>query len=171
MPSITSWMRLEPRSRDAEMNSSLQARIYDPLWLLARQWQFGEFQGEDNGSPVLARWNADSAPLTRYFSGAIKPSTQIKAPKYDRSMPLETLVEREAVFQPEKIRLAAEAGQQFLRVLDQQPIAPPALEKYRDAFVREFSFQPAERDALDPESRAYFDLVATRTPDARRLLR
>ena len=37
MPSITSWMRLEPRSRNAEMNTSLQARIYDPLWLLARQ--------------------------------------------------------------------------------------------------------------------------------------
>ena len=83
MPSITSWMRLEPRSRDAEMNTSLQARIYDPLWLLARQWQFGEFQGEDNGSPVISRWNGEAAPLTRYFSGAITPNTQIKAPKYD----------------------------------------------------------------------------------------
>ncbi len=177
MPSITSWIRLEPRSRDAEMNSSLQARIYDPLWLLARQWQFGEFQGEDNGTPVLARWSADSAPLTRYFSGAIKPNSQIKAPKYDRGLPLETLVEREAVrpaqqqtAQPEKLRLAAEAGQHFLRMLDQQPIAPPALQKYHDAFVREFSFPAAERDALDPESRAFFDLVAKRVPDARRLL-
>ena len=66
MPSITSWMRLEPRSRDAEMNASLQARIYDPLWLLARQWQLGEFQGEDNGSPVIARWRAEGAPLTRH---------------------------------------------------------------------------------------------------------
>ena len=31
------------------MDTSLQARIYDPLWLLPRQWQFGEFEGEDNG--------------------------------------------------------------------------------------------------------------------------
>jgi hypothetical protein len=37
MPSITSWMRLELRSRNAEMSTSLQARIYDPFWLLARQ--------------------------------------------------------------------------------------------------------------------------------------
>ena len=81
MPSITSWMRLEPRSRDAEMNTSLQARIYDPLWLLARQWQFGEFQGEDNGSPVMARWRAESAPLTRYHAGAIKPNDQVDAPQ------------------------------------------------------------------------------------------
>ena len=145
MASITSWMRLEPRSRDAEMSSSLQARIYDPLWLLARQWQFGEFQGEDNGSPVMARWRAESAPLTRYFSGAIKPNTQIKAPKYDRSLPLETLVERETVrpaqqqtAQPEKLRLAAEAGQQFLRMLDQQPIAPPALDNIATLSSRVF---------------------------------
>src|SRR5215203_6297363 len=138
MPSITSWMRLEPRNRDAEMNTSLQARIYDPLWLLARQWQLGEFEGEDNGSPVIARWNAESAPLTRYFAGAIKPETQIKAPKYDPSMPLETLVERERARpvakqtpQPEKLRLAAEAGQHFLRMLDQQPIGRELLDKYR----------------------------------------
>ena len=65
MPSITSWMRLEPRSRSAEMKTSLQARIYDPLWLLARQWQLGEFQGEDNGSPVIASWRAETARLTR----------------------------------------------------------------------------------------------------------
>ena len=176
MPSITSWMRLEPRSRDAEMNSSLQARIYDPLWLLARQWQLGEFQGEDNGSPVIARWNAESASLTRYFSGPVDPDTPVKAPKYDPRMPLETLVEREAVrpavtqtSQPEKLRLAAEAGQQFLRMLDQQPIQRESLDKYRDAFVREFSFLPDQRDALDADSRAFFDLVATRVPDARRL--
>jgi len=74
MPSITSWMRLEPRSRNAEMNTSLQARVYDPLWLLARQWQFGEFQGEDNGSPVMARSRVESARLTRYHSGAMNPT-------------------------------------------------------------------------------------------------
>src|SRR5215204_692884 len=130
-PSITSWMRLEPRSRNAEMNASLQARIYDPLWLLARQWQLGEFQGEDNGSPVMARWRAECAPLTRYHSGAIKPNDRIDAPNYHgRRMPLETLVEREIVrpatdqiSQPEKLRLAAEAGQQFLRMLELQPLS------------------------------------------------
>lgn len=176
MPSITSWMRLEPGSRDAKMGSSLQARIYDPLWLLARQWQLGEFQGEDNGTPVIARWNAESAPLTRYFSGPVDPATQTKAPKYDRNVPLETLVEREIVrpaaeqtAQPEKLRLAAESGQQFLRALDEQPIARAALDKYREAFIREFPFLPEQRDALDADSRAFFDLVATRVPDGRRL--
>src|SRR5215217_6964630 len=118
MPSITSWMRLEPRRRRAAMNTSLQARIYDPLWLLARQWQLGEFQGEDNGSPVMARWRAEAARLTRYHSGPIAPNTRVNAPSYDGGrMPLETLVEREEIrpatsqtAMPEKLRLAAEAG-------------------------------------------------------------
>src|SRR5690349_9117906 len=176
MPSITTWMRLEPRSRDDEMSTGLQARIYDPLWLLARQWQLGEFDGEDNGSPVLARWNAEAAPLTRYFAGPLKPRTEIKAPQYDPALPLETLVERETVSPSakpksagEKLRLAAESGQHFLRTLDQQPIAPESLSKYHAAFIRQFAFAPEQRAALDPDSRAFFDLVAARTPDGRRL--
>ena len=98
MASITSWVRLEPRGRDAEMNTSLQARIYDPLWLLTRQWQLGEFQGQDNGTPVLARWRGQSSRLTRYHSGPIAPNAMAAALPYDaRRSPLEALVEREPV--------------------------------------------------------------------------
>ena len=176
IPSITSWMRLEPRSRNAEMDTSLQARIYDPLWLLARQWQLGEFQGEDNGSPVMARWRAESARLTRYHSGVITPKTRVNAPSYDPSrMPLETLVERETIrpaiaqtAKPEKLRLAAEAGQHFLRMLTQQPLS----RDYRNAFIREYPF-PAltteQRAALDSDSLSFCDLMASRVPDGRRL--
>jgi hypothetical protein len=180
MPSITSWLRLEPRSRDAEMNTSLQARVYDPLWLLARQWQFGEFEGEDNGSPVIARWRGEGTPLTRYHSGAIAPNTQISAPKYDAGrLPLETLVEREAVrpsadrtAQPAKLRVAAEAGRHFLRLLDQQPLSPEMLMRYRSAFIREYAFQPLsdeQRASLDHDSLAFVDLMTGRVPDGRRL--
>ena len=45
------------------------ARVHDPLWLLARQWQVGEFQGEDAGTPVVARWRARVAPLSRFHLG------------------------------------------------------------------------------------------------------
>jgi hypothetical protein len=176
MPSITSWMRLEPRSRNAEMRTSLQARVYDPLWLLARQWQLGEFQGEDNGSPVLARWRAEAAPLTRYHSGPIPPNRRVDAPPYDSSrVPLETLVERETVrpainqaAAPEKLRLAAEAGQQFLRMLEQQPLS----QGYRDVFKNKFPFPPLtteQQAALDPESLSFLEIVGPRVPDGRLL--
>ncbi|MGH7265759.1 MAG: SDR family oxidoreductase [Candidatus Rokuibacteriota bacterium] len=38
----TRWARLEPTSRDRELAPGLEARVHDPLWLLGRQWQFGE---------------------------------------------------------------------------------------------------------------------------------
>jgi hypothetical protein len=181
MPSITSWTRLEPRSRDAEMETSVQARIYDPLWLLARQWQVGEFQGEDSGSPVMARLRAESARLTRYHPGAIAPNSMITAGKFDGNLaPLETQVEREPArpaaggqtAKTEKLRFAAEAGLHFLRLLDQQPLAPNIRLIYRKAFLRKYPFSsltPAERATLDRESLSFIDLMAQRAPDGRQL--
>ena len=178
MPSITSWMRLEPRSRSAEMNTSLQARVYDPLWLLARQWQFGEFQGEDNGSPVMANWRGESARLTRYHSGAIAPNTRVDAPSYDASMPLETVVERERILPTnqivklEKLRLAGEAGQHFLRMLEQMKAEGMLSRDYREAFIHQYHFSELtteQRATLDSGSLSYFDLMASRVPDGRRL--
>lgn len=177
MPSITSWMRLEPRSRDTEMQSSLQARIYDPLWMLARQWQLGEFAGQDNGSPVTARWRGEAGRLSRYHAGTIAPDTIVDAAGYDaRRMPLETLVERETVrpphgqAAPERLRLAAEAGQQFLRILGRQPLA----RDYRAGFIARYAFVPLseqQQAALDEHSRDFLALMAPRLPDGRRLHR
>src|SRR4029079_15769173 len=175
MPSITTWMRLGPRNRNAEMKDSLQARIYDPLWLLARQWQLGEFQGEDNGSPIMARWRADAARLSRYFPGAIKPNTIANASPYDPSMPLETLVEREAIrpatdqtSKSEKLRLAAEAGQQFLRILDRKREAATISGDYRAAFIRQYPFPGMtadQRAGLDSDSLRFIEVMASRVPD------
>jgi len=175
MPSITSWMRLEPRSRSAEMNTSLQARIYDPLWLLARQWQFGEFQGEDNGSPIMASWRGESAPVTHYHSGVVQPNN-VNASRYDgRLTPLETVVERETVLstnqmaKAERLRLAAEAGQQFLRMLDRMLDEQAISLNYRAAFIRQYPFPELTDDELDGDSLSFFRLIAGRVPDGRRL--
>jgi hypothetical protein len=48
------WTRLESRTRQVEFDDALAARVHDPMFLLARQWQFGEFAGEDAGSAVFA---------------------------------------------------------------------------------------------------------------------
>jgi hypothetical protein len=178
MPSITSWTRIEPHTRNAEMKNSVQARIYDPLWMLARQWQVGEFQGEDSGTPIMARLRAEISRLTRYFAGPIAPNTKVTAPAFDaKATPLETMVERERVrplpaAKGEKLRLAVEAGQHFFRLLDQQPIAPANRENYRNAFKRKYPFPaltPAERSTLGADSLAFFDLMSARVPDGRLL--
>jgi hypothetical protein len=178
MASITSWMRLEPNNRQDKMNTGLQAMIYDPLWLLARQWQLGEFQGEDNGSPVIARWQGESAPLTRFHSGAILPNVdpKTKAQDYDNQrIPLEALVERETIrtppediTKPEKLKLAVESGQQFLRMLEQQPLS----RSYRDAFIKHYPLPQLTQEqegAFDRESISFVNLMAKRVPDGRLL--
>jgi hypothetical protein len=170
MGSITSWLRLEPRCRDDAMTEGLRARVHDPLWLLARQWQVGEYRAEDAGSPMLARWRAESAPLTRVHQGAIKPNTNESAAHYDvAALPLEAMVERQRVQTSgasSSLRLAVESGLQLLRLIDAQPTS----KKYRAAFTQRFALAPptdAEREALDAETLGWWSLMAGRAPDGR----
>ena len=90
-PAITSWTRLEPQPRDATLATSLQAQVRDPLWLLTRQWQVGEFGGGDAGSPVQAVLGVQTQAITGYRpgppGGAVLP--------FDQTLPLEVHVERE----------------------------------------------------------------------------
>jgi hypothetical protein len=164
-------MRLEPACRNPDMNAGLQARIYDPLWLLARQWQIGEFQGEDNGSPAQARWDGEFASFTRYQPGVVADKAPIQM--FDvNSIPLEILVEcertRPDANKIEKLRFAAEAGRHFLRMLQQQNIS----RSYRELFTGKFPltpFRPEQRELLDADSLSFIDLMASRVPDGRKL--
>jgi hypothetical protein len=167
MESITSWQRLEPRCRDEAMTEGPRARIHDALWLLARQWQTGEFRGEDAGSPVLASWRADSARLTRIHLGAIAPDTDESAAPYEvTALPLETMVERQPVDTIASLRLAVESGLRLLQLIDGQPTG----KRYRGTFLKRFPLTPpteAERSALDADTLAWWSLMAGRAPDGR----
>jgi hypothetical protein len=169
MPSITSWVRLEPRARQADESVGLQARVHDPLWMLGRQWQMGEFQGTDGGSPVVARLRAESALLTRYRPGP--PDGNGQSRPYDgRRQPLETMVEREPVRQPERLLLSADAGLHFLRLLKRKPPS----KSYRNAFIKKYPVKPLtaeQRSQLDPASARSFDMLAGRVPSGDLLYR
>ncbi|HKJ58569.1 MAG TPA: lamin tail domain-containing protein [Halobacteriales archaeon] len=128
--SVTTWSRLEPRTRDRDMRDGLRAPVRDPLWLLGRQWQTGEFVGEDGGSLVDATLALSVDPMARFRPGggsAADHDTVYPDPAGNGDgatpPPLETLVERESVrpADPDEagkdIRLAAEAGAHFLRLL------------------------------------------------------
>lgn len=60
------WTRLEPRSRTHSLAEPLAAKIRDPLWMLTRQWQFGEFQGEDGGSPAFISMKSRTARISKW---------------------------------------------------------------------------------------------------------
>ena len=66
LPTVTLWNRLEARPRSDQFDRALQAEVRDPLWMLTRQWQLGEFQGDDAGSPIFAKIHMATTRLTRY---------------------------------------------------------------------------------------------------------
>ena len=73
------WDRVEPNTGDPTLEEGLQARVADPMWMLARQWQFGEFRGEDAASPVHARVRLSSM-RPRTFASQADPDRTVERP-------------------------------------------------------------------------------------------
>jgi hypothetical protein len=169
MPSITSWTRLEPRTQREDLEDALAARLHDPLWQLARQWQIGELTAEDAGSPSEVRVRIEHAPLTRYRAGAGTTGSVAGTLVDAGRTPLEALVEREpALAAPgatPSVRLASVSGLHFLRLLAQQGAG-----KYRDAYVARYALAaPASGGRLDAAARRFLAVVGGRVPDGARL--
>lgn len=62
---MTVWAfhRVEPVSRQGDPGMALAAVVADPLWMLARQRQYGELAGEDAGSPIRVDFRVVSHPI------------------------------------------------------------------------------------------------------------
>ena len=74
-PALNTWTRLEPLPQTTDLQPALQAALADPLWLITRQWQFLELAGEDAGTPIEVRVDAEAAPISRYLPGALGPDS------------------------------------------------------------------------------------------------
>ena len=55
--------RLEADTRQTDLARGFRAEVADPAWLLGRQWQLGEHQGEDASSPVRVTYQARLTPI------------------------------------------------------------------------------------------------------------
>ena len=113
-PSITEWWRLESHARDPELTDSVELRLADPLWLLGRQWQTGEFHGVDGGTPVNARARLRVRHIGWYRPGGLD-STATPVALDTAAAPLDETVESETA--PPDLRLALAGGRQWLREL------------------------------------------------------
>ena len=70
------YKRIEPRTRQKDSTYALSMPIHDPLWTLARQWQFGEFQGNDCGSVVKAQITMEKTKFSHVkFNNAKSPQS------------------------------------------------------------------------------------------------
>jgi hypothetical protein len=114
----------EPGSQRFWLNGSADLQeVHDPLWFLTRQWQLGEFEGEDAGSPIDVRVEYDHDMLSGYD---LDGSTRT----YEGE-PLEALVESEPMLVGEpdgpRTRLRVETGMTYLRFLRDEGFTRDAL--------------------------------------------
>jgi hypothetical protein len=133
-PAITRWNRLEGRPRTHHFDRALRAEVRDAMWMLSRQWQMGEFVGDDAGSPILARACLDFRVLDHYQPGAgtVQP--------LDTEDLLEARVERRSVpmavnGQYLSLDLRMSVGRRWLRLLQRDFSATDYPEQFRAAYA------------------------------------
>ena len=113
VPSITGITRLETQPTAINLQAGLAAPLADPLWMLARQWQFNEFQGEDAGTPLRLSFQVQGTKIDAFRAGA--DPNAVWQPIADHDVPIETRVEAEAAWSTHP-RLRGEAGLHALRM-------------------------------------------------------
>lgn len=161
-PSNTTWSRLEPLPTADDITLGLQAPVADPLWMLARQWQFNELQGEDAGSPIGADLRVRGVPMPRLRHPSDAVPERVLA---DAAPPIEALVEHERVLAAHP-KLNAQAGQHLMRLLRAEGQAA-AGEALRAAFPAAIA-EPADAVA-DNAGFVWHQLLDARAIDALRL--
>ncbi|MGI8329752.1 hypothetical protein ACRYCC_07280 [Actinomadura scrupuli] len=173
-PTVGLWNRLEGRPRTADFDRALRAEVRDPLWLLTRQWQLGEFRGADAGSPVTATYSVTATTPSRFRPGGGGPVQNLPA---DR--PLEGVAERRALpfaFGPDLVSydLRLALGRRWLKLVSRHP----PIRHHRAAYVERYpiALPDPEADAdtprvAHPEVWSALQAVAGRRMDGYELYR
>lgn len=86
---------LIPRSRSHSVAEGLKAKTKDPLWFLTRQWQLGEFEAMNGGTPVKTEVNFQEQPVDA-INLMIENDLNFTA-LTEPEQPLEIVVEEETV--------------------------------------------------------------------------
>ena len=169
LPAITIWNRLEGRPRAANFDRALRAEVRDPLWMLTRQWQMGEFIGDDAGSPIVAKVRVETTRLRKFqvVDGPVE--------EFNDAIPLEARVEQMPIplvqaKQDASLDIRLLAGRHWLKLIT--PLAPLSVPQ----FITEYPIHtPVPTNVVDaptcahPEAWSSFAAVATRRMDGVKL--
>lgn len=166
LPALTRYNRLESRPRTDNFNRALRAEVRDALWMLCKQWQMGEFAGDDAGTPVYAKLHAEGQQLSKY-----RPQGQA-VQKFDLGTPMEATVERrpipfQAGTQTLALDLRLQMGRRWLKM-----IPASAASKFKQQY---FIAQPDPAIKTDAaicahaEAWQHFKAVAGRAMDGAKL--
>ncbi|HEX6124576.1 MAG TPA: hypothetical protein VFZ23_04315 [Pyrinomonadaceae bacterium] len=128
-PISYAWSRLEGRPETNNFDRALKAEVRDALWMLTRQWQLGEFEGDDAGSPVTAKLCTSTIELDKYEANGNG------AQPFDRTVPFEAKVEQRpipfSVFQQDiSLDLRLIMGRRWLRILKNAGFLTAAMRQF-----------------------------------------
>ena len=101
--------RIEPRTRDENYKKALSFEVFDPLWMLCRQWQYGRFKAADCGSPVMVKIKTVRKKIDSVLRGSGENLN------YSTDVPLETEVEKQNIEITPYVRV--ESAMQFKKML------------------------------------------------------
>lgn len=164
----TPQFRLKSRVSTPNNTDGLAMRIADPLWMLGRQWQFGEFIGEDNGSPIGVKVHCRKEAVTECTVGSQKSSLL--------EQPLEKVVEE---LYPKQFDLKSKVriGQQFERLIEEHHpnTASEWITKLRKDFPLTFrkwdGYALKTPAGMDEKSLRFFQLMEGKVIDGTSLLK
>lgn len=128
---------VEPRTRRRDFSHALSFEVFDPYWMLARQWQYGRFKGDDCGTPVLVK-----VKTSKKYVDSVSIGKQ-GATGYTNETPLEYSVEKEnreisiyesveaAIYLKKKLlRRNAEWAKSYIaRLMEKYPLENPVPDK------------------------------------------
>jgi hypothetical protein len=155
-PGITMWNRLEGRPRTEAFDRALRAEVRDPLWLLTRQWQMGEFRGDDAGSAISVKVRLETTKLRKYQAagGPVEPfSDAVPLEAHVERMPLRFSQRARADAEPHRVALDIRLlmGRQWLKMI--QGVAPAAAaQEFRARYP---VHEPDPTDPLDSPTCAH----------------
>lgn len=159
---FTPQFRLEGRARTTDSDSSsLAMRTADPLWMLCRQWQFGEFQAEDNGSPIQ---------VTPYFKTETAESYSVRSNGQRfplNGVPLEAKVEAMPVTGLD-LKSRVRIGQKFEGLIRQylpKQVQQPLINSFRSIFKLEYEGN------TDKTSLRFFKLMQGKVADGNKIIK
>jgi hypothetical protein len=157
-PTITVWNRLEGRPRTSNFDRALKAELRDPLWMLTKQWQTGEFAADDAGSPIFAKLQMRTTSITRYRAegGA--------AEAFAEAVPLEAKAEQRALawaWNGHKMRfdLRAQLGRHWRKLLGAAGLAA-YFPKYLAAYPIVLPAKDADGDYLYAHRQGWQQIAA-----------
>ncbi|MDR7126398.1 hypothetical protein [Pseudotabrizicola sp. 4114] len=146
------WTRLEPQTRSGNPDAWLATKIHDAAWMLGRQWQAGEFLGEDCGTPLSVEVTVRHHALAGFRPGRLDQA--LKRTTLSPGAVIEPEVEREPWAMP-GLADRATAGLALASALAASG-ANAALPGFSDA-----DLTAAEKAGADPG----WLLAARRSPD------